>query len=137
MINGGAGFNTLTWNPSANTSQNMNLAAILPGLVENIQEIDLSKVTGTTLTLNAANVEAMTQHDANQFTVTTGSVTNPALIIMGTSGEAVHFTDNGWSAGTSANITANGQTGSYEVYTNTNEHVSVLVHTGMTATGHA
>ena len=129
LIKGGTGFNSLIWNPSETGATTMDLGKILPGLVENVQEIDLSKVTGATVTLDAAHVEAMTQNTAN--TVVGG--TTPTVLVYGAAGEQVSFTDAGWTTtnNTQSVSTPDGHSDSYTVYSNSSAHVQVLVEHNM------
>ena len=140
MINGGGGFNSLVWNPGTNSST-LDLSAVMHGLVENIQEIDLSQVTAAsaTVTLNSAQVLAMTQNTLNSTAAAAGAV-DPALIIFGNSNEHVVFTDSGWSAGTVGTqtvTTPDSHSDTYTVYTNTNTHMQVLVGHNVSVSGHA
>jgi hypothetical protein len=99
-------------------------------LVENIQEIDLSRVTGATLTLDAAHIQSMTQNATNSVV----GGTTPSVLIMGQTGEHVSFTDSGWTTGSTQTVaTPDGHSDSYTVYSNTNAHVQVLVQHNMSA----
>lgn len=125
---GGGGFNKLVWQPTGTSNTTMDLSSVLPGLVENIQEIDLSRITGATVTLDTAHVQAMTQPNLNSST-SVGS-----LYVMGLTNEHVTFTDSGWSTtGTTQTVTTpDGHADSYTVYTNSNNsHVQVLVEHNM------
>ena len=131
FIDGGGGFNILAFSPDTNSSTTLDLSAVPAGLVEHIQEIDLSRITNATLTLDAAHVQAMTQNAANAVV----GGTTPSLIVFGGAGEQVNFTDNGWTGGTTAQsaTTPDGHTDSYTVYTNAQAHVQVLVQHSMSA----
>ena len=146
-LNGGGGFNTLVWNPDLATNPSgttFDLQSVMAGLVENIQEIDLSRLTGATLNIDAANVQAMAQGTTNAGFAAAGvtlpgSVAGDSVIMVYSNvNETVNLTDNGWTAlsGT-VGLHVNGQAESYTVYTNTSQHVAVLVDTNITHVNHS
>ena len=124
FLNGGGGVNTL----ELTGSQTLNLTIARADLTENLQVVDLTHGSGTTLSLDTAHVETMSPGGIAGLAVSSGvSSGDHTIMVFGGSGDTLNL--SGWtSAGavtTTVTTAPSSLAGSYTLYTSGSDHVLV------------
>jgi hypothetical protein len=141
-IDGGAGFDSLKLHGAG---RSLNLSTVEDVVIKNIEKIDLSATGAQTLTLNNADVSAMSatnlirtgtaSADGNTWTNASGTALGATtafsqLVVDGTSADTLNFASGGAGVWSSVGVANNG-TSNYTVYQNTTTNSQVLVQSGV------